>query len=80
MEIKERKIRKSGNSLSITLSKEFLIANGLSENDTVFVDEDKLKEAITKKEIKPDDELRIDMLIQQSMTEYRELYQELVDK
>lgn len=80
MKIKERKIRKSGNSLSITLSKEFLAANGLSENDTVFVDEEKLREAITKKEIKSEEELKIDLLIQQSMAEYRELYQELVDK
>ncbi|MBA5272339.1 addiction module antitoxin, partial [Enterococcus hirae] len=50
MEIKERKIRKSGNSIVLTLSKEVLEKIGVKENDFVYVDEEKLIEAISKKE------------------------------
>lgn len=80
MSIKERKVRKSGNSVSITLSREFLETTGIKENDTVYIDEEKLKEAIVKKTVQGDQEAKVAMLIQQSLQEYQELYQELVDK
>ncbi len=80
MSIKERKVRKSGNSVSITLSREFLETTGIKENDTVYIDEEKLKEAIVKKTVQGDQEAKVAMLIQQSLQEYQELYQELVDR
>lgn len=80
MSIKERKVRKSDNSVSITLSREFLETTGIKENDTVYIDEEKLKEAIVKKTVQGDQEAKVAMLIQQSLQEYQELYQELVDK
>ncbi len=36
MSIKERKLRKVGNSVVLTISKEFLKENGLNLGDTVF--------------------------------------------
>ena len=52
MQIQERKVRKTGNSIVVTLPKDFLEATGIKENDTVFIDSDKLKEAIVKKKLK----------------------------
>lgn len=49
MAIKERKFREVGNSVVLTISKEFLKENGLNPGDTVFLDEEKLRAAITKK-------------------------------
>ena len=46
MEIKERKLRKVGNSVVMTLSKEFLESIGATATDTVYVDEEKLKDII----------------------------------
>ncbi len=48
MAIKERKFREVGNSVVLTISKEFLKENGLNPGDTVFLDEEKLRAAITK--------------------------------
>ena len=66
MSIQERKIRKSGNSVVLTLSKELLEKIGIQENDYVFVDEDKLAAAITKKSLPSEQELEINRLIDQS--------------
>ena len=41
VEIKERKLRKVGNSVVMTLSKEFLESIGATATDTVYVDEKK---------------------------------------
>ena len=79
MEIKERKIRKSGNSIVLTLSKEILEKLGVKENDFVYVDEEKLVEAITKKEPKSSDDLKIDQLINDSFNEYEAMYRELAN-
>ena len=49
MAIQERKLRKIGNSVVVTLSKEFLESIGASGSDIVYVDEEKLKEAFAKK-------------------------------
>lgn len=49
MNIKKRKLRLIGNSVVISVSKEFLAENNLNIGDTVFLDEDKLKDALTKK-------------------------------
>ncbi len=49
VEIKERKLRKVGNSVVMTLSKEFLESIGATATDTVYVDEEKLKDIIVKK-------------------------------
>ena len=40
MAIKERKLREVGNSVVLTISKEFLKENGLCPGDTVFLDEE----------------------------------------
>lgn len=76
MDIKQRELRLVGNSVVISVSTEFLAENNLNIGDTVFLDEDKLKDAITKK--KPHDS-KIDFLIDQSLQEYNETYQDLVD-
>lgn len=68
MSIQERKIRKSGNSVVLTLSKELLEKIGIQENDYVFVDEDKLAAAITKKSLPSEQELEINRLIDQSFS------------
>lgn len=51
MNIKKIKLRLIGNSVVISVSTEFLAENNLNIGDTVFLDEDKLKEAITKKSL-----------------------------
>ncbi|MDT2661741.1 addiction module antitoxin [Enterococcus hulanensis] len=76
MNIKKRKLRLIGNSVVISVSKEFLAENNLNIGDTVFLDEDKLKDAITKKN---NHDSKIDFLIDQSLQEYNETYQDLVD-
>ncbi|MGL9750050.1 addiction module antitoxin [Enterococcus sp. DIV0170] len=80
MKIQERKIRRVGNSMVVTLSKEFLESINVSESDTVYIDEEKLKEAFTKKEEKSADQLQLEMMIAKSFQKHNELYKELVDK
>lgn len=77
MGIKERKFREVGNSVVLTISKEFLKENGLNPGDTVFLDEEKLRAAITKKQTLSDE---IDVAISQALTEYDTTFRELVDK
>lgn len=48
MSIKEIKLREVGNSVVLTISKEFLKENELRPGDTVFLDEEKLHAAIKK--------------------------------
>ena len=79
MSIQERKIRKSGNSVVLTLSKELLEKIGIQENDYVFVDKDKLAAAITKKSLPSEQELEINRLIDQSFSQYEEMYKELAN-
>lgn len=79
MSIQERKIRKSGNSVVLTLSKELLEKIGIQENDYVFVDEDKLAAASTKKSLPSEQELEINRLIDQSFSQYEEMYKELAN-
>ena len=79
MSIQEREIRKSGNSVVLTLSKELLEKIGIQENDYVFVDEDKLAAAITKKSLPSEQELEINRLIDQSFSQYEEMYKELAN-
>ncbi|AYJ43698.1 addiction module antitoxin [Enterococcus casseliflavus] len=79
MSIQERKIRKSGNSVVLTLSKQLLEKIGIQENDYVFVDEDKLAAAITKKSLPSEQELEINRLIDQSFSQYEEMYKELAN-
>ena len=43
------KLRKVGNSVVMTLSKEFLESIGATATDTVYVDEEKLKDIIVEK-------------------------------
>ncbi len=80
MKIQERKIRRVGNSMVVTLSKEFLDSINVSESDIVYIDEEKLKEAFTKKEEKSADQLQLEMMIAKSFQKHNELYKELVDK
>lgn len=49
MTIKERKFREVGNSVVLTISKEFLKENGLNPGDTVFLDEEKTSSSNYKK-------------------------------
>ena len=80
MAIQERKLRKIGNSVVVTLSKEFLESIGASESDIVYVDEEKLKEAFAKKEVKDEHQKKLEMMIAKSVQKHDELYKELVDR
>lgn len=80
MAIRERKLRKVGNSVVITLSKELLESIGAEVSDTVYVDEDKLKEVLVKKEMKDESQKRLEMMIAKSAHKHDELYKELVHK
>lgn len=80
MSNKERKLRKVGNSMVVTLSKDFLDSIGLDASDTVYIDETKLKESIVKKEVKSDEQQQLEMMIARSVQKHDELYKELVTK
>lgn len=80
MSIQERKIRKSGNSIILTLSKEFLEKLGIKENDMVYVDETKLAQAIQKKEKKTPQDLEVEKLMEESFLKYEETYRELANR
>lgn len=78
MEIKERKLRKVGNSVVMTLSKEFLESIGATATDTVYVDEEKLKDIIVKKYVRTSKKLQ--QMMENSKQKHNELYKELVTK
>lgn len=80
MVIHERKFRKIGNTVGITLSKEFLESIGVNESDIVFVDEEKLKDAFVKKEVKEAQRNSLAMLTAESVQKHDELYKKLVDR
>ena len=75
--VDQRKFREVGNSVVLTISKEFLKENGLHPGDTVFLDEEKLRSAITKKQTISDE---IDIATSQALVEYDSTFRELVDK
>ncbi|MGJ1010824.1 hypothetical protein IGI96_002348 [Enterococcus sp. DIV0421] len=77
MNIKKRKIREVGNSIVVTLSKESLLQKGLKSGDTIFIDEDKMMDAIVKEESNLD--LEIDMYVNQALSECDVAFKELVD-
>ncbi|MET1239234.1 AbrB/MazE/SpoVT family DNA-binding domain-containing protein [Enterococcus faecalis] len=74
MEIKERKLRKVGNSVVMTLSKEFLESIGATATDTVYVDEEKLKDIMSEHQKK------LQQMMENSKQKHNELYKELVTK
>lgn len=78
MNIKKRKIREVGNSVVVTLSKESLLQKGLKPGDIIFIDEDKMMDAIVKEESNL--ELEIDMYVNQALSEYDAAFKELVDR
>lgn len=80
MKMKERKIRKAGNSLSLTLSKEFLDSIGVQVGDRVLVDESQLVHAIQKVDDTRELDQQVDFLMRQSLRENDAVYRELVDK
>ncbi|WP_428247318.1 addiction module antitoxin, partial [Enterococcus faecium] len=54
------------------------LQKGLKPGDTIFIDEDKMMEAIVKEESKID--LEIDMYVNQALSEYDAAFKELVEK
>lgn len=76
MAIKERKFREVGNSVVLTISKEFLKENGLNPGDTVFLDEENFEQQLQKQTLSDE----IDVAISQALTEYDTTFRELVDK
>ncbi|MDB1690202.1 AbrB/MazE/SpoVT family DNA-binding domain-containing protein [Enterococcus casseliflavus] len=78
MNIKKRKIREVGNSIVVTLSKESLLQKGLKPGDIIFIDEDKMMDAIVKEESNLD--LEIDMYVNQALSDYDVAFKELVDR
>lgn len=79
VEIKERKLRKVGNSVVMTLSKEFLESIGAIATDTVYVDEEKLKDIIVKKNMS-EHQKKLQQMMENSKQKHNELYKELVTK
>ena len=79
MEIKERKLRKVGNSVVMTLSKEFLESIGATATDTVYVGEEKLKDIIVKKNMS-EHQKKLQQMMENSKQKHNELYKELVTK
>lgn len=80
MTIQKIQIKKIENSVAIMLPKEFLDSIGVSESDTIYNDEDKLKNAIVKKEIRSDQQKKLEMMIAKSVQKHDKLYKKLVDK
>ncbi|AYW47163.1 addiction module antitoxin [Tetragenococcus osmophilus] len=80
MIIQERKLRKVGNSVVVALSKDLLESIGVKETDTVYVDEDKLKEIIVKKEEKDEHQKGLEMAMAKSVQKHDKLYKSLVTK
>jgi len=88
VEIKERKLRKVGNSVVMTLSKEFLESIGATATDTVYVDEEKLKDIIVKSRTLsgfdapyvPEHQKKLQQMMENSKQKHNELYKELVTK
>ena len=80
MTIRERKLRKIGNSVVVTLSKEFLESIGAKESDIVFIDEHRLKDAMVKKEVKDDHQKQLEMIMTKSVQKHDTLYKVLVNK
>lgn len=80
MAITERKLRKVGNSTVVTLSKDFLDSMGMSESDTVIIDEEKLKEAMVKKVEKDEDQLLVEVSMAKMSKQYEETFKALVTK
>ena len=79
VEIKERKLRKVGNSVVMTLAKEFLESIGATATDTVYVDEEKLKDIIVKKNMS-EHQKKLQQMMENSKQKHNELYKELVTK
>ena len=79
VEIKERKLRKVGNSVVMTLSKEFLESIGATATDTLYVDEDTLKDIIVKKNMS-EHQKKLQQMMENSKQKHNELYKELVTK
>ncbi|EOH52804.1 hypothetical protein UA3_02494 [Enterococcus faecium EnGen0263] len=77
MSIKEIKLREVGNSVVLTISKDFLKENELRPGDTVFLDEEKLHAAI-KKKLTISDEINIATF--QALTDYDTTFRELRNK
>ena len=55
-----------------------MLQKGLKPGDTIFIDEDKMMDAIVKEESKLD--LEIDMYVNQALSEYDSAFKELVDR
>uniref|UniRef100_UPI003AF32C9F addiction module antitoxin n=1 Tax=Tetragenococcus halophilus TaxID=51669 RepID=UPI003AF32C9F len=71
-------IKQLGNSVVVTLSKGLLESIGAKETDTVYVDEDKLKEILVKKEDEGKHQRRLETVMAKSVQKYDELYKNLV--
>lgn len=80
MTIQERKLRKVGDSVVVALPKDLLESIGVKETDTVYVDEDKLKEIIVKKEEKDEHQKGLEMAMAKSRQKHDKLYKSLVTK
>jgi len=80
MAIRERKLRKIGSSVVVAISKELLESIGAKETDTVYVDKDKLKEILVKKEDEGKHQRRLETVMAKSVQKYDELYKNLVTR
>ncbi|AOF48433.1 addiction module antitoxin [Tetragenococcus halophilus] len=80
MTIRKKKLREIRHSVVATLRRELLESIRTKKTDTVYVNKDKLKEILVKKEEKDEHQKRLEMVMAKSVQKHDELYKSLVTK
>lgn len=80
MTIRKKKLREIRYSVVATLRRELLESIRTKKTDTVYVNKDKLKEILVKKEEKDEHQKRLEMVMAKSVQKHDELYKSLVTK
>jgi len=78
--IRKKKLREIRHSVVATLRRELLESIRTKKTDTVYVNKDKLKEILVKKEEKDEHQKRLEMVMAKSVQKHDELYKSLVTK
>lgn len=80
MTIRKKKLREIRHSVVAILRRELLESIRTKKTDTVYVNKDKLKEILVKKEEKDEHQKRLEMVMAKSVQKHDELYKSLVTK
>ncbi|KAF1302000.1 AbrB/MazE/SpoVT family DNA-binding domain-containing protein [Candidatus Enterococcus willemsii] len=78
MQLEEKKIRKVGNSVVITIPQDFLDKANIQPGEVVDVDNDAWSHLIKKKEVTREEEIAL--YAKKSLAKYEEAYRELVER